>query len=50
MYKYQHLQTTETPLDIVSCFALKKFPAVVFIEAVYEASVQRAIEEIQNIR
>ncbi|CAD8066100.1 unnamed protein product [Paramecium primaurelia] len=49
MFKHNHLIDTN-PLDIVSVFALKKFPAAIFVEAYFEQHVMRAIEGLTIVR
>lgn len=49
MFKHNHLIDTN-PLEIVSVFALKKFPAAIFIEANFEQHVMRAIEGLTIVR
>ncbi|CAD8163823.1 unnamed protein product [Paramecium octaurelia] len=49
MFKHNHLIDTN-PLEIVSVFALKKFPAAIFIEAQFEQHVMRAIEGLTIVR
>lgn len=36
MFKFANFSVSSTPLEIVSAFALKKFPGVIFIEANFE--------------
>ncbi|CAD8159339.1 unnamed protein product [Paramecium pentaurelia] len=49
MFKHNHLIDTN-PLEIVSVFSLKKFPAAIFIEAYFEQHVMRAIEGLVIVR
>ncbi|CAD8073808.1 unnamed protein product [Paramecium primaurelia] len=49
MFKHNHLMDTN-PLEIVSVFSLKKFPAAIFIEAYFEQHVMRAIEGLVIVR
>jgi hypothetical protein len=36
MFKYTSLYETENKLEIVSSFALRKFPGAIFVEANFE--------------
>lgn len=50
MFKYANHKQYDQPLEIVSAFALKKFPGAVFVEANFDWQVQRAIEGLYDLR
>lgn len=49
MFKYATHRNQNQPLDIVSVFAIKKFPGTLFVEAHYDWQVMKAIEDIYNV-
>lgn len=50
MFRHSHLLDTETPLEIVSVFTIKKFPGVIFFEAYFDTHVIKAIEGLAIVR
>ena len=50
MFRHSHLLDTETPLEIVSVFTIKKFPGVIFFEAYFDTHVMKAIEGLAIVR
>lgn len=50
MFKYANHKQFDNSLEVVSAFALKKFPGAFFIEAHFDWQVVKAIEGLYNVR